>query len=93
MLLVCGTWKIFLIRAKIVLNINWSVKTPLHEHMGIARFGLWAALSNFFLMKFYSVIIKKKKKKEMSIFYEYGFESRDWVREIHREIGHRMTEK
>ena len=32
----------FLIRAKIVLKINWSVKTPLHEHMAIAHCGLWA---------------------------------------------------
>ena len=39
---VCGTWKIFLIRAKIVLKINWSVKTPRHEYMGIAHSGLWA---------------------------------------------------
>ena len=38
--MVCGTSKTFLIRAncaKIVLKINWPVKTPWHEHIKIVR--------------------------------------------------------
>ena len=34
--------KIFQIRAKTVLKIKWSVKTPRHERMELARSRLWA---------------------------------------------------
>ena len=34
--------KIFKIRAKNVLKVNWSVKTPWHERMEVAQSGLWA---------------------------------------------------
>ena len=40
--LVCRIWKIIKILAKTVLKINWSVKTPGHERMEVARSGLWA---------------------------------------------------
>ena len=30
------------VQVKIVLKINWSVKTSLYEQMGAARSGLWA---------------------------------------------------
>ena len=30
------------IRAKTVLKLNWSVKAPWHEHIEVARSGLWA---------------------------------------------------
>ena len=40
--LVCWILKIFKIRAKTVLKINWSVKTPWHERMEVARSWLWA---------------------------------------------------
>ena len=32
----------FKIGAKTVLKINWSVKTPRHERMAVARSALWA---------------------------------------------------
>ena len=38
--------KIFKIRAKIVLKINFSVKKPGHQRIEVARSGLWAPRQN-----------------------------------------------
>ena len=38
--------KIFKICAKTVLKINWSLKTPWHDHKGVARSRLWAPALN-----------------------------------------------
>ena len=44
--LLTGLWdlKVFKIRAKTVLKINWSVKMPSHEGMEVARSGLYGLL-------------------------------------------------
>ena len=47
--LVCGIYKICKIRAKTVLKINWSVKTPWHERMEVASSELWAPDKNEWL--------------------------------------------
>ena len=38
---------------KTVLKINWSVKTPWHERMEVARSGLWAP-DNYCVPELYS---------------------------------------
>ena len=38
--LVCCTYKVFKIRAKVVLKIDWLLKTPRHDYIEAARSGL-----------------------------------------------------
>ena len=48
--------KVFEIRDKVVLKIVWLVKTPWHDYMEAARFGLWVIDSNYFIRSSFWVI-------------------------------------
>ena len=54
--LVCGTYKVFKIRVKVVLKIAWLVKTPWHDYIKAARFGLSVINSNYFIRSSFWVI-------------------------------------
>ena len=51
--LVCGTYKVLKIRAKVVLNINWLVKTPRLDYI-TPGYGLLSDANNWELQSSYS---------------------------------------